>query len=83
MIAPASDALELDIDGRLLHAWEQLTPEPEYSAGLVAALLRYAYGQGYSDALTEPVPGMLHTSHGYAVPARRKLDRPSRLQDEP
>ena len=60
--------LELDIDLRLGDCvWSSCTTSwpPE-----VWPLLRYAYAQGYSDAITEAERGQLFRDHGYEVPKR-------------
>jgi hypothetical protein len=65
--------LELDLDLRLLELWQYLpadgdAAEPE----LVSALIRAAYGCGYTDALKEETPGSLLREHGYPLPASRR-----------
>ncbi len=64
-----TDLLELDVDLRLWHVlllahdhtgWDQR----------FAALLRLAYGAGYSDALSEPRRGQLCLDHRLRVPQR-------------
>lgn len=83
MIPVASDPLEIDLDTRLHLAWEMLTPGVAGRFDVMAALLRYAYGQGYWDALVEPVRGELCAAHGFTVPARPALDPTPRPQVEP
>jgi len=65
--------LELDLDLRLRMCWDAVSSlgDPDEIPHL-AALLRWAYGQGYWDCLTEPRRGALYRAHGFAVPARRK-----------
>lgn len=73
MIPVASDALEIDLDARLLDAWELFSPDTLGSLYVMSAVLRFAYGRGYCDALVEPVRGTLLATHGYPVPARQAL----------
>ncbi len=66
------ELLELDIDTRITNLWRELE---DFDALLdhsqVAAFMRAAYGQGYSDAHTEERHGSLCRDHGYRVPERR------------
>lgn len=73
-------ALEADIDARLVDVWavlwngpNVLTPVVEHEGGrmALASFLRTAYAIGYGDALTEESRGQraeLHRRHGYAHP---------------
>jgi len=64
------DLLELDIDLRLWTVHVAAADHDAWDAEL-AALLRLAYGAGYSDALSEPRRGQLCRDHGLAIPRRR------------
>jgi hypothetical protein len=66
------DLLELDIDTRLAEVWFQVWAQGEWSFTELGPLLRFAYGRGYSDALSEPERGQLCRDHGFVVPARRR-----------
>jgi hypothetical protein len=68
----APDLLELDIDLRLgTEVWLEVELG-EWTLARVGALLRFAYGRGYCDALTEAEPGKLCRDHGFVVPRRSK-----------
>jgi hypothetical protein len=65
------ELLELDIDVRMSDLWRKLEALPTpYSLETVAALMRAAYGKGYSDSFEEGGNGALFTEHGYPVPGR-------------
>ena len=67
-----AELLELDIDSRIgVECWRETWATVGLEDETVAALLRYAYGQGYTDALTEPHLGQLCDDHGLRVPKRR------------
>jgi hypothetical protein len=69
----AADLLHLDVDTRLgAYLWTQLW-EDEWDEEMVSTALRFAYGLGYSDALTENQRGKLCLDHGFAVPARGQV----------
>jgi hypothetical protein len=71
--------VETDIDLRLTPIWMELIEseqKQEITIEIIAALLRAAYGQGYTDALKEP-HGKLMKDHGYRVPRRRRGDTTS------
>jgi hypothetical protein len=70
------DLLELDIDLRIADLWAELVEVDDCSVEVVAALMRAAYGKGYSDALTEAEPGTLCRDHSQVVPLRKSA--PSR-----
>jgi hypothetical protein len=70
------DLLELDIDLRIADLWAELVDVDDCSVEVVAALMRAAYGKGYSDALTEAEPGTLCRDHSQVVPLRESA--PSR-----
>ena len=67
----------VDLDLRLADVWgfafemEESQAEDSWTLETVGILLRAAYGQGYEDALTEPVVGQLHRDHGLNVPTRK------------
>lgn len=64
--------LEMDIDCRLgPELWQQAAEVDEWTLDLVATFMRAAFGRGYTDALTEPVPATLCRQHGYRAPERR------------
>lgn len=65
--------LELDVDSRILDLWAKastLNLAAEDFA-LLGAFMRAAYAAGYQQALEEPRRGLLHRTHGYAVPRQR------------
>lgn len=65
------ELLELDLDVRMNDLWRKLESLPRpYSLESVAALMRAAYGKGYSDSFEEGLQGTLFTDHGYPVPGR-------------
>lgn len=67
----SADLLELDIDLRIgVEAWTELWTTEEASESLLSALLRFAYGRGYVDALSEPIRARLCRDHGFRVPRR-------------
>ena len=57
------ELLELDIDLRLADLWAGMVEVDEWSADIVMALMRVAYGKGYCDALSEEDPGELCRDH--------------------
>jgi hypothetical protein len=57
------ELLELDIDLRLADLWASMVEVDEWSADIVMALMRAAYGKGYCDALVEEEPGVLCREH--------------------
>jgi hypothetical protein len=65
------DLLELDIDIRIADLWAELEDVDGCSVEVVAALMRAAYGKGYSDALTEAEPGTLCRDHDPVVSLRK------------
>jgi hypothetical protein len=68
-----ADLLDLDIDLRIgVEAWVELWTAEEATDALLSALLRFAYGRGYNDALTEPRRGQLCRDHGFHVPTRAR-----------
>lgn len=72
-----ADLLDLDIDLRIgLDVWAQLWEVREWDYDVLGSVLRFAYGLGYYDALTEDERGTLCRDHGLAVPTRgrRKID---------
>lgn len=70
-VPSAMDLLFLDIDLRLgADTWADLWESGPVDGDRVAALLRVAYGLGYTQALTEGVRGQLFRDHGLAVPKR-------------
>ena len=69
----ATDLLQLDIDLRIgADLWAEASQIGEWNEERLGAVLRFAYGQGYHDALTEPQRGKLCRDHGFAVPSRRR-----------
>jgi hypothetical protein len=62
------ELLELDMDIRLAQLWAEAGEISEWNLETMAAFIRAAYGKGYCDALTDPVPGQLLLDHGYPVP---------------
>jgi hypothetical protein len=67
----AEDLLHLDIDLRIgVDGWTQVWGIDDWDDELLAAILRFAYGRGYLEALTEPERGKLCRDHGLAVPSR-------------
>lgn len=62
------DALNFDIDLRLIEAWREV--DSEMDVELIGAVIRLAYAIGYVDALTEEVEGALALAHGFTVPTR-------------
>jgi len=73
---PTRDQLvALDLDCRLTWLWRQIWAESHLGLETVAAYIRYAYGQGYGDALTEDLRGRLYSDHAYDVPKRKPKDR--------
>jgi hypothetical protein len=71
-----TDPIYVDLDLRLTDVWgfafemEDSQVEDRWNLETVGILLRAAYGQGYEDALTEPVVAQLHRDHGFKVPTR-------------
>jgi len=57
------ELLELDIDLRMAALWADALELDEWTDGVVLALMRAAYGQGYADALNEERPGALCRDH--------------------
>jgi hypothetical protein len=66
------DLLHLDLDFRLISLWSDAWEIAELNAEQFGAFLRFAYGMGYRDALTERERGKLYRDHGYSVPERRR-----------
>ena len=65
------DLIQVDVDVRLgAYVWTHLWELDEWSEDAIAAVLRFAYGLGYCDALTESERGKLFRDHGCSVPAR-------------
>lgn len=70
--------MELDIDSRIAYLWEALDSHlrsnrislNEDQMEFFGSMLRAAYGQGYTDALSEPY-GTLQRDNGYSPPVRR------------
>jgi hypothetical protein len=63
--------LALDIDLRLgTDLWAALWETAARDDAVVAALIRHAYGSGYTSALTEARRGQMCRDHGLAVPTR-------------
>lgn len=74
------DLLALDIDLRLCEVIAAAWEHRDRDAGGQVALLRLAYGTGYSDALLEPVRGLLYSDNGFVIPQRAaSLSRPRRF----
>jgi hypothetical protein len=67
-------ALHADIDARLADAWLGFWGTAGWEPETVSAFMRWSYGQGYSDCLTEPVRGTLLRDHGLAVPKRERRE---------
>ncbi len=68
-----SQMLQLDIDMRLgAELWAQVWEATDWTDEAFAAFLRFAYGRGYQDALTEPRRGQLCLDHGLVVPRRER-----------
>jgi hypothetical protein len=69
----AEDLLCLDIDLRIgVDGWAQVWEMADWSDQTLAAVIRFAYGCGYLEALSESVRGKLCQDHGFAVPSRRR-----------
>lgn len=67
----AADLLHLDIDVRIgVDVWVQLWEAEEWDDDVLGAALRFAYGLGYYDALTESPRGKLCRDHGFPIPVR-------------
>ena len=65
------ELMDLDIDLRLTWLWHAIWTVPDLDLEFVASCVRFAYGAGYFDALTEEVRGKLYREHAYDVPKRR------------
>lgn len=63
--------LELDLDLRLGTALLDALAWAPCDEDYVAAMLRFAYGRGYQDALLESPRGKLYLDHGIPVPKRQ------------
>jgi len=63
-----ADLLALDIDLRLAELWSATSEVDHWHEEQLWALLRFAYGRGYHDALTESQRGRLCQEHGLLVP---------------
>lgn len=69
----AVDLLQLDIDLRIgADLWVEASEIGEWNEERLWAFLRFAYGRGYHDALTEPQRGKLCRDHGLGVPRRER-----------
>lgn len=66
----ATDLLELELDIRTSALWTFLSPDAELTLEFVGSLIRAAYGQGYLDSLSEPVPGLMLRELGYELPRK-------------
>ena len=66
----ANEEVELDIDLRIIQVWSAFWATDEWGIESVAAFLRWAYGQGYHDCLSEATRGKLFRDHGYPIPRR-------------
>ena len=67
---PDRESLELDIDLRAAHIWNEMEPAlrtGRITLGVIASALRVAYAQGYADCLTDEGIS-LYTDNGYHVP---------------
>lgn len=70
------EQLELAVDSRMPELRRELLVQAEglgwgpADLQVIAAFLRAAYGNGYVDALSEPVRGELCKTMGYRVPKR-------------
>lgn len=64
--------LECDIDTRLAALWQEAFAVEDWTLETVGAFLRAAFGAGYVEAMSEPVPGQFVRMHGYRVPKRRQ-----------
>jgi hypothetical protein len=71
------DLLHLDIDCRLSWLWVAIWQTEDWDVDTVAGFVRYAYGQGYWEALTEARRGSLYRIHGYPIPKRQPKDKSS------
>lgn len=68
----APDLLDLDIDLRFgADGWAEVWGVHEWDDERIAAVLRFAYGRGYLDALREPHRGQLCRDHGFPTPRRQ------------
>ena len=68
------DALEVDVDTRLVEVWEFIDQEfPGMDLNVIGPLVRMAYGRGYCDAHTEDLPGRLYRDHGFKLPQRARI----------
>ncbi len=63
--------LELDLDLRLGAAMLDALAWAPCDEDYVAAMLRFAYGRGYEDALLELPRGKLYRDHGIPVPKQK------------
>jgi len=63
-----TELMELDIDIRLHHLWQEARSIEKWTIGTVSAFMRAAYGKGYIDALAEERRGSLCADHGYRIP---------------
>lgn len=63
--------MELDIDERITYIWAEIDKAAKEGRlndiTFIASLVRTAYGQGYTDALSEP-RGRLHRDNGFIPP---------------
>jgi hypothetical protein len=65
--------LHLDIDLRLgAGLWREVWTDEERDDEGLGALLWFAYGKGYTDALTEVQRGKICRDHGLTVPRRSR-----------
>lgn len=66
-----AQALEADIDYRLMELWTEFPPIEDWDVVVAAAFMRAAYGRGYVDALEEDrlgQRGKLCRDNGYVIP---------------
>lgn len=69
------ELLELDVDTRLADLWakaEAIGMSPR-EREVFGPYIRAAYGQGWTDALTELPRGALALEHGFTVPRRQRV----------
>lgn len=65
----AHDLLGLELAIRMGELWALLDTTDELTLGVVAAVMRAAYGQGYTDCLRDREPGSFLRALGFRVPA--------------
>ena len=67
-----NELVALDIDLRLHDLVVKALARTCWDGAILASYLRFAYGAGYYDALTESERGQLCRDHGFVVPTRQQ-----------